>query len=279
MPKVIIVGCGFLGEAAADFFYAGGWHVLGLCASPESAARLAGKPYPVRVQDVAREFSADPAWCGADALVHSVSSGRGGGVEAYRAVYLHGLRNVLAAFQPRRCLFTGSTSVFGQIDGSWVDETSPTEPDRETARILLETEDVALTAGGSVARLAGLYGPGRSVLMRKFLSGEAVLEGDGGRWINQIHRDDAARAVVHLLSGVFPPGIYNVSDNTPATQREVYGWLAEFAGKPLPPPGEPDRNRKRAWTSKRVDNAKLRATGWSPRYASYREAVLTPGAI
>ena len=44
-----------------------------------------------------------------------------------------------------------------------------------------------------------LYGPGRSVLMRKFLAGEAVLEGDGTRWINQIHRDDAARAIVQLV--------------------------------------------------------------------------------
>lgn len=279
MPKVIIVGCGFLGEAAADFFCAAGWQVLGLCARAESAARLAGRPYPVGIQDVSRPFSADPVWLGAEALVHSVSSGRGGGEEAYRAVYLDGLRNALAAFRPQRCLFTGSTSVFGQTDGSWVDETSPTEPDRATARVLLEAEKVALAAGGFVARLAGLYGPGRSVLLRKFLAGEAVLEGDGGRWINQTHRDDAARAVVHLLSGGGTPGIYNVSDNTPATQREVYSWLAEFSGKPLPPRGEPNLHRKRAWTSKRVDNAKLRATGWQPRYASYREAVFTPGAV
>ena len=273
MPRVIIVGCGFLGEAAADFFCAEGWDVLGLCASEESANRLAGKPYASGVQDVRREFSADPDWRGADALVHCVSSGRGGGADAYRAVYLDGLLNALTAFQPRRALFTGSTSVYGQTDGSWVDENSETSPSRETSRILLDAEGVALAAGGYVARLSGLYGPGRSVLLRKFLSGESVIEGDGSRWINQIHRDDAARAITHLFLHRADPGLYNVSDDTPATQREVYGWLSDLTERPLPPHGEPDLTRKRGWSSKRICNARLRATGWVPVYDSYRAAL------
>jgi nucleoside-diphosphate-sugar epimerase len=276
---VIIVGCGFLGEAAADFFCAAGWNVLGLCASAESAGRLAAKPYGVRVQDVACEFTADDVWRGADALVHCVSSGRGGGVEAYHAVYFEGLLNVIAAFQPRRTLFTGSTSVYAQTDGSWVDETSETLPARDTAKVLLDAEGVALASGGYVARLSGLYGPGRSVLMRKFLAGEAVLEGDGGRWVNQVHRDDAVAAIAHLFFNRSAPGIYNVSDDTPATQREVYGWLSDFTGKPMPPSGEPNFQRKRAWTSKRVANTALKAAGWNPQFSSYRDALAAPGAI
>ncbi len=113
-------------------------------------------------------------------------------------MYVDGLLNALAATEPRLLIFTGSTSVYAQVDGTWVNETSETKPDRETGRILLEAERIALASGGFVARLSGLYGPGRSVLMRRFLSGEAMIEGDGLRWINQIHRDDAARAIVHL---------------------------------------------------------------------------------
>jgi len=278
LPRVIIVGCGFLGEAAADFFCASGWDVLGLCARAESAARLAAKPFEVRALDITQEFTADAPWRGGDALVHCASSGRGG-EEAYRAVYLTGLLNVLTAFQPQRTLFTGSTSVYAQTDGSLVDETSESGPERATGKILREAEGVALASGGYVARLSGIYGPGRSVLRRKFLAGEAVIEGDGGRWINQIHRDDAARAIRHLFTTRAAPGIYNVSDDTPATQREVSGWLADYFQQPLPPAGEPDHNRKRGWTSKRVCNAKLRATGWAPAFASYREALSVPGAL
>lgn len=272
MPKVIIAGCGFLGEAAADLFSGSGWDVLGLCATGDSVSRLAGKPYPVRVADITGPLCLEPSWQGADALIHCASSGRGG-PEAYRRVYRDGLHNLLAALQPRRILFTGSTSVYAQTDGTVVNETHETRPDRETGKILLKAEAVALAAGGYVTRLSGIYGPDRSVLLRKFLTGDARIEGDGGRWINQIHRDDAARAIHHLFTTRAEPGIYNVSDDTPAPQREVYGWLADFFHRPLPPPGEPDLNRKRGWTSKRVSNQKLRATGWTPTFASFREAL------
>lgn len=279
MNQVILIGCGFLGEAAADFFSCGGWEVLGVCRSETSAARLSGGRYSILCRDVRSSFDAAPAWFGADVLVHAVSSGPGGGEAAYRAVYLEGLRNVLAAFRPKRCVFVGSTSVYGQTDGSWVDEESVTKPEREAGRVLLEAEGVALAAGGFVLRLPGLYGPGRSVLRRRFLAGEAVLEGDGGRWINQVHRNDVVCALDHLIRSEARAGVYNVCDNTPATEREVYGWLAAHEGMPLPPSGPVLARRKRAWTNKRVSNARLRATGWEPKFASYREALDTPGEL
>lgn len=272
MPRVVIVGCGFLGEAAADLFSERDWEVFGICGTPESAARLASKSYEVRAVDITRRFSIDPAWRHAEALIHCAGPDRAG-PEAYRRIYFEGLKNALTGFEPRQVLMTASTSVYAQTDGSWVNEASETRPDRETGRILLEAEGVALNAGGFVARLAGLYGPGRSVLMRKFLSGEAVIEGDGSRWINQVHRDDAARAVIHLLTRNATPGIYNVTDSTPATQLEVYSWLADYFHRPLPPGGLPDHNRKRGWTSKRVSNARLCETGWQPAFPAYRDAI------
>ena len=278
MPRVRIVGCGFLGETTADFFSEAGWEVQGLCASEEAAARLETKPYPIRIQDITRPAPVCREWRGADALIHAVSS-RGGDASAYRSVYLEGLLNGIACFQPRRCLFVSSTSVYAQTDGSWVDEGSETRPDRETGQVLLETEKVALASGGYVVRLGGLYGPGRSVLRKKFLANEAVIEGDGARWINQIHRDDAARAIRHLFVQRSAPGVYNVVDDTPATQRTILTWLAEATGKPLPPEGATDRDRRRGWTSKRVRNAKLRETGWRPAYPSYASALAAPAAL
>jgi nucleoside-diphosphate-sugar epimerase len=130
-------------------------------------------------------------------------------------------------------------------------------------------------AGGVVARLAGIYGPGRSVLLRKFLSGEAVIEEDGRRFINQIHRDDAARAILHLVNlQPFPAGeIFNVADSVTMSQLEVYRGLADIFEKDLPPSGPRDLNRKRGWTHKRVCNAKLRESGWEPMYPGFLDAV------
>jgi nucleoside-diphosphate-sugar epimerase len=270
--QIVIAGCGFLGEAAAGFFLEAGWRVLGLCATEESAARLADRPFPVAVVDISKPIRVPAEWERPDVVVHCASSGRGG-ADAYRAVYRDGLEYLRDAFSPRRLIFTGSTSVYSQVDGGWVTEDSPAEPDRETGRILLEAEKIALEAGGVVARLAGIYGPGRSVLLKKFLEGSAVLEAGGNRWINQIHRDDGARALLQLAQHEAAAGIYNVCDDTPTTQREIYGWIADHLNRPLPPEGPADLNRKRGWTSKRISNARLRSLGWSPRYPGYRDAL------
>ena len=274
-PEILIIGCGFLGEAAADLFSAQGKRVLGLVRSSESVSELLGHRFDTAICDVTDSSSVEalkPRVQGVPLAIYAVSSGRGGG-DVYAAVYRDGLRRILESWNPGKVIFVSSTSVYGQSNGSWVSEDSPAIPDRETSRILLEAERLALAEGGSVARLSGIYGPGRSVLLRKFLSGEAILEEGGHRWINQIHRDDAAAALVHLANHEIRSGIFNVSDNTPATQREVYGWMAEYLQRALPPEGPADFQRKRGWTSKRVSNGLLRSLGWTPKFPSYRDAL------
>ena len=270
--RVVFAGCGFLGEVAAGLFFENGWQVLGLCATEKTAARLAVFPFPVHVADISKPLAVPEGWGEPDLLIHCASSG-GGDSAGYRAVYRDGLVNLIAAFAPRRVVFTGSTSVYDQQNGEIVDENSPTEPLRDTARILLEAEAIALGAGGSVARLAGIYGPGRSMFLRKFAEGTAVLEAGGDRFVNLIHRDDAARALLRLADPAIPSGVFNVCDNHPSTQREIYGWIAGFFRKPLPPEGPVDPHRKRGFSNKRVSNQKLRATGWSPIYTSFRVAL------
>lgn len=243
-----------------------------MCGTEESASKLAGRPFAVAAVDISRPIAVPSGWERPDVVIHCASSGRGG-VEAYRAVYRDGLEHLRDAFSPGRLIFTGSTSVYSQVDGGWVTEESPAEPDRETGRVLLEAEKIALDTGGIVARLAGIYGPGRSVLLKKFLEGSAVLEAGGNRWMNQIHRDDGARALMRLAQDPGAVGIYNVCDDAPTTQRDIYGWIAAFLDRPLPPEGPADLNRKRGWTSKRISNARLRAFGWCPQYPDYRAAL------
>ena len=272
MSRVVIAGCGFLGEAAADLFFERGWEVLGICARPQSRLSLASKSYEVRALDIAKPFFIDPLWRDIDALVHCAGPDRAI-PEAYQLVYVEGLKNALAASNRGKfSLREAHPSTPKSTDRGWM-KLSETQPDRETSRILLEAEAIALKSGGFVARLSGLYGPGRSVLMRKFLAGEAIIEGEGTRWINQIHRDDAAQALVHLLDRPVAPGIYNVTDSTPARQIEVYSWLADYFHRPLPPHGPPNFQRTRGWTNKRVSNAKLRETDWRPAFPAYRDAI------
>jgi nucleoside-diphosphate-sugar epimerase len=273
MPRILIAGCGYVGQATADLFHAAGWAVEGWTQSAESAAKLAAKPYPVCGIDITDEVRISTHSGTFDAIVHCASS-RGGGAEVYRRIYLKGARNLLDRFGGAKMLFTSSTSVYGQRDGSWVTEESQTTPARETGRILLQTEELVIGHGGIVARLAGICGPGRSALLSKFLAGTANIDRENDRFVNQIHRDDIAAALFLLLNRpASPREIYNVVDDQPMLLSECYCWLAQKLNRPVPPIGKSNQQRKRGDSNKRVSNAKLRRQGWTPRYPTFAEGM------
>jgi nucleoside-diphosphate-sugar epimerase len=262
VPTLLLCGHGYLGQAISRDFRAAGWEVVALSLSGDEGTIAC---------DVSSAGAVAALGVKPDFIVHCAASGRGG-ADAYRAVYLEGCRNLLGAFPGVRLLFTSSTSVYAQTDGAVVTEESAAEPERETGKILREAEEVVLASGGVVARLAGIYGPGRSVILKRFLNGEAVIEEDGRRYLNQIHRDDAAAAVLRLAEAG-KRGIYNVSDSRPMSQRECYEELSRIFGRPLPPNGPRDPDRKRGWTHKRVSNGKLLEAGWVPGFPSFLDAV------
>lgn len=280
----LIIGCGYVGEWVADLLHEQGQEVVGVAHSGESAHRLgAVKSFPVHACDISDALSvqhlAHRLTITPTVILHCASSSRGG-AEMYRKVYLQGCEHLLQAFPHSRILYTSSTSVYPQIDGAWVTEESPARPDRETGAILRETEDLVLRHEGCVARLAGIYGPGRSFVLKNFLEGKATIEGnDGqGRYLNQIHRHDAAAALVHLmLAGA--TGTFNVVDSHPMTQRECFEQLVTKFNKPMPPVAPPNTERKRAWTHKRVSNARLVAAGYALKYPSYFDALEHDGKL
>ncbi len=279
--KVLIAGCGFVGERAADLLHACGHEVIGVTHSPESAARLAAvKPWRTESCDIS-----DGGAVGAlamrlvltrvDAVIHCASSGRGG-AEMYQKVYVDGMRHLVAAFPQAFPLYTSSTSVYTEVNGETVDETTAAEPARDTGRLLRDAENIALNAGGAVVRLAGIYGPGRSFVLKNLLEGKAAIEGNKGqgRLLNQIHADDAAAALAHIATQRLS-GIYNGVDDAQMTQRQCLEKLCMMFGMKMPPVREPDPNRKRGWSHKSVSNAKLHGTGWKPKYPSYFDALKT----
>jgi nucleoside-diphosphate-sugar epimerase len=273
MPRVLIAGCGYLGQAVAELVFADGWEVDGLTMSSDSARQLATKPYPVRAVDISQADQVRAEEGDFDAVVHCAST-RGGNTDSYRSVYFDGARNLLERFGNSRILFTSSTSVYAQESGERVTEKSSAEPKHENGRILREAEDLILANRGTVIRLGGIYGPGRSALLRKYLSGDAILDSENDRFVNQIHRDDAAAAIQLLIKRRESGGeIYNMVDDHPILQSECYRWLATTLNRPVPAIGKSTSKRKRGDSNKRVSNAKLRAIGWMPRFPNFAEGM------
>ena len=274
MPRILIVGCGYVGEATADLFHAAGWDVGGWVHSAQSAAAFAAKPYRVSAVDVSQRVEVSEHAGGFDAIVHCASS-HGGDAEMYRRIYFNGARNLLNSFPAAKILFTSSTSVYAQHDSSRVTEESEAKPIRETSRILLETENFVLDKSGIVTRLAGIYGPGRSALLTEFLNGTAIIDPENDRFVNQVHRADIVSALFLLLNREPKPcaQIYNIVDDEPILQSDCYRWLAQRLNRALPPIGQSQPQRKRGDTNKRVSNSKLRQLGWAPQYPTFADAM------
>jgi nucleoside-diphosphate-sugar epimerase len=181
--------------------------------------------------------------------------------------------NLAASFPRARLIFASSTSVYAQQDGSWVNEESRAEPPTERGKILREAEDTVLDHGGLVLRVAGIYGPGRSFLLRSVIN-RAPLVSVNDRLVNQVHRDDVAAAIFFLAQQgtVSSPRIFNVVDDLPVVRSEILTWLSTELGIPLSPPEGIEG--KRSESNKRVSNAKLRALGWAPIYSNYIDAFV-----
>ncbi len=282
----LVVGCGYVGLRLAGQLAGRGGRVYGARRGiPDPAAFEEAGVIPLEL-DVTRPSTLERVPSGIRRVVNAVSSSRGGpGV--YREVYLEGTRALIGRLGGiERYLHVGSTSVYGQSDGSWVDEDSERSPRTEGSRILVETEDLLLEAWrregfpAVLARVSGIYGPGRGHLLARYLEGRAVLHRGGARHLNMIHVEDLVDLLEGLLDKGAPGEAYNLSDGAPVTQREFLEWLARELGGPLPPSSGEEPAGKRAPTDKRVSSRKAcELTGHRFRYPSWRQGYAGPVAL
>jgi nucleoside-diphosphate-sugar epimerase len=279
--RVLIVGCGYIGVPLGAELVRLGHEVFGLRRSDAAESELKATGIQPLIGDVTRAETLAKLPRDFDWVVNCVAAG--GNAENYRAVYLQGTRNLiawLAPHPPRKFVYTSSTSVYAQNDGSQVKESSPTEPLAETSKILVETEKVLLAAVAErkfpavILRVAGIYGPDRGHWFKQFLRNEATLNGDGARFLNMIHRDDVAGCIIAALQNGQPGEIYNAADDEPVSQLHFFEWLARTLHKPMPAsePENAEVTRRRGVTNKRVSNRKLKMElGHSFKYPTFRE--------
>jgi nucleoside-diphosphate-sugar epimerase len=280
--KCLIVGCGYVGLPLGAELVRLGHEVFGLRRNNSAEAELKAAGIQPLFADITKPESLAALPREFDWVVYCVAAS-GGGAENYRQIYVEAPRRLvewLAASPPKKFLYTGSTSVYGQTDGSPVKESSPAEPQAETAKVLVEAENFLLEAfqqkkfPAVLLRVAGIYGPDRGHLFKQFIKNEARLDGDGARFLNMIHRDDLTGCIIAALKGGRPGDVYNVVDDEPVSQKTFFEWLGATLGK-YPPPSTPENSgeeRKRGTTNKRVSNRKLKMElGYQFKYPNFRK--------
>lgn len=280
--RVLIIGCGYVGLCLGAELVRQGHEVFGSRRNAAAHPELKAAGITPLTIDLTRPADLARLAGRVDWVVNCAASG-GGTVEDYQRVYLQGTKNLidrLVRDPTVKLVYTSSTSVYGQNDGSVVTEQSLVQPESEAARVLVETEAVILDAAKSkglpavILRVAGIYGPDRTYWLKRFLQDEARLEGQGGRILNMIHRDDVVGSVVVALEKGCAGQIYNAVDDQPVSQLELFQWLAEALDRQMPPSAVvfEEGGRKRVATSKWVSNTKLRRElGYRFKYCTFRQ--------
>jgi len=274
---VLVAGAGWLGAALARTLVARGDRVTGVRRDAARAALLAGDGVEPLALDLSEPESGRRIPQGVDAIVACQAAGADG-VGPYRRAYVDANRVLLEAARRlgvRAFVYTGSTGVFGQRDGSDVDESTAPAPASPAAQVLVEAEDLVLGAEGVPAmllRLSGLYGPGRGWIVGRVRGGQLALGPGEDAWMNFCHLGDAVDAIVALLDRGRPGAVYHASDAHPARRRDVVEWVAGALGIPAP-------RASGASSAGQGPNRRIRAEhsraelGLSLRFPSFQEGV------
>ncbi len=250
--RLLIVGCGYLGQTVAARAQANGDQVIALTRSSLRAREFTARGWQPVVGEICEPatLAGLPA---VDAALLAVGYDRQSDYSQEK-VYVDGIRNVLQTLSGRcpHAVYISSSSVYGQHAGEWVDETSVCEPVQPGGQYCLQSERYLLQEWSgqgqtaNVLRLSGIYGPGRLLSRIESLQQQQALTGSAESWLNLIHVEDAAAAVQASLSGTFPGKTWVVSDHEPVRRGDYYRFLAAAVGAPPPVFDESQPSRRGA---------------------------------
>lgn len=271
----LIIGCGYLGQRVASLWRQGGQTVHALTRSEARAEEFRRQGWQPVLGDLTQTESL-PRFTNVDTLVLAVGLDRRAG-HTQRQVYVEGLANLMAACPepPRRVISVSSTSVYGQEAGEWVDEDSATQPQAENGQVCVEAERLLQDRWphAQIVRSAGIYGPGRLIARVEQLRAGTPLSGRPDAWLNLVHVDDLATAVLAVADRAPAGSIWLAVDNRPLTRREFYLALTRQVGAPEPTFAEGD-TRVTGGINKRCSNRRLREElGWQPRFPTIEEGL------
>lgn len=276
------MGCGYVGKRLAEAWVSEGETVYATTRNADTAEHFSSLGFQPIVWDITNDSDVDLPKV--ETVVFAVGFDRKSAKETGQTiedVYVGGLERVLNICPTvQKWVYLSSTGVYGQTDGSWVDESSPCNPNRDGGKACLAAEQLLRShpihgEQSVILRLAGIYGPDR-LPQAKMLQRNEPLAVSSDAFLNLIHVDDIV-STIQACETIATPSTLCVSDGHPIVRAEFYEYLAELLGtsppKFEPPePGTPRAERGRG--SKRIRNDQLLATvAPTFRYPTYREGL------
>jgi nucleoside-diphosphate-sugar epimerase len=279
--RLFAFGLGFSAQALAKRLAAEGWQIAGTARDVGKIGELAARGYEIgQFSGEAGNTALHAALQGTTHLLHSIPPGP----EA-DPVLAH-YREAIAKLRSLEWIgYLSTVGVYGDQGGGWVDETARTKPNSARTEARVEAEQAWLAFGEEIGvpvqvfRLAGIYGPGRSVF-DKLRDGTARRVKKDGQVFSRIHVEDIATVLEASIARPRAGAIYNVADDEPAAPGDVVAYAAKLIGIEPPPEvafAEADLTpmaRSFYEGSRRIKNTRIKSElGVSLRYPTYREGL------
>jgi len=273
--RLFCFGFGYTARVLARRLRTNGWVVAGTSREPGNLSASQGTgcsitrfdrdhPLPAEVLDeVTHVLVSVPPDAAGDPVLHA-----------------HG-EEIVALGSLRWLGYLSTTGVYGDRGGGWVDESSALSPsgERGRRRVAAEAGWLELWRRGvpvHIFRLAGIYGPGRSVF-DALRAGSAKRIDKPGQVFSRIHVEDLASALIASMARPRPGAVYNVCDDNPSPPEELVAHAAALLGMPAPSlvpldaAGLSPMARSFYEDNKRVSNRLIKTElGVQLRYPDYR---------
>jgi nucleoside-diphosphate-sugar epimerase len=281
VSRLFAFGLGFSAQALAERLAANGWQIAGTARDVGKIGQLTSRGYEIgQFSGEAGNAALPAALQGTTHLLHSIPPGP----EA-DPVLAH-YREEIAKLRSIEWIgYLSTVGVYGDQGGRWIDETTRTNPNTARTEARVEAEQAWLDFSEEIGvpvqvfRLAGIYGPGRSVF-DKLREGTARRVKKDGQVFSRIHVEDIANVLQASIARPRAGAIYNVADDEPAAPSEVVAYAAKLIGIEPPPEvafAEADLTpmaRTFYEGSRRIKNTRIKSElGVKLCYPTYREGL------
>ena len=291
MAYYLIAGAsGYVGSRLAERLLRAGHRVRGLVRNPDTLTveRLASLGMCVWTGDLTRPESLVGVADGVSD-VYNLTSRLVIENGSVRRTYVDGNQNLIAACSRARTIkayvFTSNVAPYGDAGEDLVNEDHTVAPAHNLGTVMVEAEQTILQAArehrfpAMILRCGSIYGPGRDPVSA-VEQGLATIYGDGRNFVSHIHIEDLLTILAAVPSEGQPGAIYNVGDDLPMRQLDLYGDVRQRLGMVPPRTFSPAAALAAGLdpaivgtltASVRLDNSRLKHDlGLSLRYPSVR---------
>jgi nucleoside-diphosphate-sugar epimerase len=285
--RVAVLGAsGVYGRHLVPRLAAAGYRIRALVRNPSTAAVAAACGAEVQAADVFDEASLVAGLAGCDVALNLATSLPSPTSQGDYAANDR-LRSEGTPVWVRACRATGVSRILQQSiamthaggGSEWADETTFHPAGEGIAGAAIEavrSMEATIESSGLdwlILRGALFYGPGTGFdddWFSRAHAGKLRLPAEGDDYLSLVHIADMAAATVAAIERWPSRRALIVSDDQPATWRDVFSYVCRLVGGAAPAPGG-----RPMMPSFRVSNARAReALSWAPVYPDYRAGLV-----